>query len=141
MMKALISASMALVLIATLASTRSSARDPKHYRLAEGTWGGQHLTVTVGESSATIEFDCAHGQIDGPLVTDRRGRFDLKGTYAPEHGGPVRDNEQSAGQPARYTGWTDGKKMTLTVTLTDRKEAIGTFNLVRGTEGRIFKCR
>ena len=99
------------------------------------------MTVTVGESSATIEFDCAHGQIDGPLVTDRRGRFDLKGTYAREHGGPVRDNEQSAGQPVRYSGWTDGKKMTLTVTLAGQKEMIGTFNLTRGGEGRIFKCR
>ncbi len=141
MTKALIWTLMALVLIATLASTQSSARGRKHYRLAQGTWGGQHLIVTVGESSATIEFDCAHGQIDGPLVTDRRGRFDLKGTYAPEHAGPVRDNEQSAGQPVRYAGWTDGKKMTLTVTLIGRKESMGTFNLTRGVEGRIFKCR
>jgi len=97
--------------------------------------------VNVGESSATIEFDCAHAQIDGPLVTDRRGRFDLKGTFAREHGGPVRDNEQSTSQPARYTGWTDGKKMTLTVILAGRKETIGTFNLTLGGGGRVFKCR
>ena len=140
-MKALISASIAVVLFATLASTHSSARGREQYRLAQGTWGGAHITMNVGESSATIEFDCAHGQIDGPLVTDRRGRFDLKGTYAPEHGGPVRDNEQSTSQRVRYTGWTDGKKMTLTVTLTGRKEMIGTFNLTRNAEGRIFKCR
>jgi hypothetical protein len=141
MVKTLISASIALVVIATLASTQSNARGSKHNRLAQGIWGGQHLTVTVGETAATIEFDCAHGQIDGPLVTDRRGRFDLKGTYAPEHGGPVRDNEQSASQSVRYTGWTDGKKMTLTVTFAGRKETIGTFNLTRGGAGRIFKCR
>jgi hypothetical protein len=141
MKKALIWAPVALLMIATLASTQSSARSRKQYRLAQGTWGGTHIRVTVGESSATIEFDCARGQIDGPLVTDRRGRFDLKGTYAREHGGPVRDNEQSAGQPARYAGWTDGKKMTLTVTLAGRKEMIGTFDLTRGAEGRIFKCR
>ena len=141
MTKALIWASTALVLMATFSSTPSSGRGRKQYRLAQGTWGGTHITVNVGESSATIEFDCAHGRIDGPLVTDRRGRFDLKGTYAPEHGGPVRDNEESAGQAARYTGWTDGKKMTLAVTLAGRKEMIGTFNLTRGVEGRIFKCR
>ena len=141
MTKALFCVSMVLVLIATLSSTDSSARGRKHYRLAQGTWGAAHISVNVGESSATIEFDCAHGQIDGPLATDRRGRFDLKGTYAPEHGGPVRDNEESTGQTARYTGWTDGKKMTLTLTLAGRKEMIGTFNLTRGVEGRIFKCR
>jgi hypothetical protein len=140
MKKALIWASIALV-IATFSSLQSSARGRKHYRLAQGTWGGTHITLTVGDSSATIEFDCAHGQIDGPLVTDRRGRFNLKGAYSPEHGGPVRSNEQSVGQPVRYTGWTDGKKMTLTVTLAGRKEMLGTFNLTRGAEGRIFKCR
>jgi hypothetical protein len=141
MTKAFVLVSIALVLIATLASPESSARGRKHYRLAQGTWGATHVRVDVGESSATIEFDCAHGQIDGPLVTDRRGHFDLKGTFAREHGGPVRDNEQSAGQPARYTGWTDGKKMTLTVTLADQKETIGTFNLTLGGGGRVFKCR
>ena len=140
MTKAFVCASIALVLIATLASAESSARGRKHYRLAQGTWGATHIRVNVGESSATIEFDCAHGQIDGPLVTDRHGRFDLKGTHSPEHGGPVRDNEQSAGRPARYTGWTDGKKMTLTVTLAGQKETLGTFNLTLGGKGRIFKC-
>ncbi len=140
MAKAFVWASIALVLIATLSSSPSSARGRKHYRLAQGVWGGPHIRLAVTDSSATIEYDCAHGQIDGPLVTDRRGRFDLKGTYSPEHGGPVRDNEQSAGQKVRYAGWTDGKKMTLTVTLAGQKETFGTFNLNRGAEGRIFKC-
>ena len=139
-MKTLISALIALVLISTFGSSQSSARSRKHYRLAQGTWGAPHIRLTVGDSSATIEYDCAHGQINGPLVTDRHGRFDLKGTHSPEHGGPVRDDEQSAGQPARYVGWTDGKKMTLTVTLAGRKEAIGTFNLTLGGGGRVFKC-
>jgi hypothetical protein len=139
MTKTLIWASIALVLIATFSSPQSSARGRKRHRLAQGTWGGPHIRLAVGDSSATVEYDCAHGQIDGPLVIDSRGRFSLKGTHSPEHGGPVRDNEQSAGQPARYTGWTDGKKMTLTVTL-GRKETIGTFNLTLGGSGRLFKC-
>ena len=141
MTKALFCVSTALVLIATLSSSPSSARGHKHYRLAKGDWGGPHIRLAVGDSSATIEYDCAHGQIDGPLVTDSRGRFSLKGTHSPEHPGPIRDNEQSAGQSASYTGWTDGKKMTLTVTLAGRKETIGTFNLTLGGGGRVFKCR
>lgn len=140
-MKSLCPIAFAMFLLVGLLAPASPARGRKPRRIAPGAWGGQHISMQVSESSATIEFDCAHAQIDGPLVTDRRGRFDLKGTYAREHGGPVRDNEQSAGQPARYTGWTDGKKMTLTVTLAGQKEAIGTFNLARGTEGRLFKCR
>src|SRR5260370_1645075 len=138
MKKALIWASIALVLMVTFSSTQSSARGRKHYRLAQGTWGGTHVTVTVGESSATIEFDCAHGQIDGPLVTDRRGRFDLKGTYSPEHGGPVRNNEQSVGQPPPYTAWTDGQKMTLTGTLRGPHETLGALNLTPAPGMRIL---
>jgi hypothetical protein len=141
MNKALIFASIALVLIATFSAPQSSARGRKHRRLAQGSWGAPHIRLTVGDSSATIEYDCAHGQIDGPLVIDSRGRFSLKGTHSPEQPGPVRDNEQSAGQPARYAGWTDGKKMTLTVSLIGRQETIGTFNLTLGGAGRIFKCR
>ena len=141
MTKALFCVSTALVLIAILSSSPASARGRKRHRLAQGAWGGPHIRLTVGDSSATIEYDCAHGQIDGPLVVDSRGRFSLKGTHSPEHPGPVRDNEQSTGQPARYTGWTDGKKMTLTVTLAGQKETIGTFNLALGGGGRIFKCR
>ncbi len=141
MTKFLFCVSIAVVLIAALSSPQSSARGRKQRRLAQGTWGGTHIRVTVSESFAMIEYDCGHGQINGPLVTDSHGGFDLKGTHSPEHGGPVRDNEQSAGQPARYTGSTDGRKMTLTVTLAGQKEAIGTFNLTRGADGRLFKCR
>ncbi|HZF41490.1 MAG TPA: hypothetical protein VE715_21915, partial [Blastocatellia bacterium] len=79
MTKALFCVSTALVLIAILASPESSARGRKRQRLAQGAWGGPHIRLAVSDSSATIEYDCAHGQIDGPLVTDRRGRFDLKG--------------------------------------------------------------
>src|SRR5258707_9706377 len=117
MTKAFFCVSVVLVLIATLSSTESSARGRKHYRLAQGTWGAAHISVNVGESSATIDFDCAHGQIDGPLATDRRGRFALKGTYAPEHGGPGRNHEESAGQTARHTRWPACTNKTLPLAL------------------------
>jgi hypothetical protein len=130
-----------MFLLVGLLAPASPARGRKPKRIAQGAWGGQHITMQVSESSATIEFDCAHAQIDGPLITDRRGRFKLKGMFSPERGGPVRANENSNGQPAHFAGWTDGKKMTLTVTLAGQKESLGTFNLARGTEGLLFKCR
>ena len=42
--------------------------------------------------------------------------------------------------PARYTGSTDGKSMTLNVTLTDGGQALGTFTLTRGAAPSVFKC-
>jgi len=132
---------MVALLVAGAALPASSARSRQPRRVAQGSWGAPHIRVEVGDGSATIEYDCAHGQINGPLVIDRRGRFDLKGTHSPEHAGPIRNNEESAGEPARYTGWTDGKQMMLTVTLVNSKESVGTFNLTLGGGGRIFKCK
>jgi hypothetical protein len=114
---------------------------PKKPRaIANGTWGGQHIQMTINDGAARIEYDCANGTITGPLKIDSRGRFELRGIHRAEHGGPVRSDEEESGQPAKYTGWTDGKKMTLTVTLMDSKTEIGTFELTRGHSGRVFKC-
>jgi hypothetical protein len=129
----------AIVMFAVFATADSRPRKPK--RIAQGDWGGQHISVSVSESTATVEFDCANGRIEGPLTIDLRGRFNLKGTFSKEHGGPVRIDEKPGGQPARYTGWTDGRKMTLTVTVEGSKEALETFNLSHGSPGRLFKCR
>jgi hypothetical protein len=110
-------------------------------RIPAGSWGGEHIGLEVTNKSATIEYDCAHGTIDGPLTLDSRGRFKLHGSHVREHGGPIRTDEPLRTQQARYTGWTDGKRMELTVTIPATKETIGTFSLERGREPRIRKCR
>ena len=131
----------ATVLFISLCTSTGVGKGRKMQRVPEGTWGGLHLRMEVVDGSATIEYDCANGTIAGPLTIDRRGRFSLRGTHAQEHGGPIRNDEKPNSRPARYTGWTDGRKMTLTVTLTDTNETLGTFSLVRGQQGRVFKCR
>src|SRR5260370_26344700 len=121
--------------IALVICSEITAGGRKPPRLTQGSWGGQHITMDVGESSAAIEFDCANGQISGPLTIDRRGRFDLKGTFTREHGGPIRDDEKSNRQPARYSGWTDGRRMTLTVTTEGQNATVGAFNLTHANSG------
>ena len=110
-------------------------------RVASGTWAGEHVHLEVSGAGARVEFDCAHGTIDEPMVLDRRGRFDLRGTYVREHGGPVRADEPPGGAPARYAGRARGRTMTLTVVLTGAGERIGSFALVRGAATRLHKCR
>src|SRR5713101_5024366 len=107
---------------------------------ALGNWGGNHLLMTITEIGGRLEYDCAHGSIDQPFVVDAAGYFDLLGTHVREHGGPVSDKEQPDAHPARYTGWTDGKTMTLTVWLTDSTQAIGTFTLRLGDLPKIVHC-
>lgn len=105
-----------------------------------GTWGGAHVQMDVGRDGALLEFDCAHGATDGPLALGNDGRFDLKGYFVVERGGPVRAGHQEKRLPARYSGRVEGKTMTLDVTLTDAGDHIGTFTLTRGRTGRLTKC-
>lgn len=108
-------------------------------RIPTGVWGGEHIQIEVGEKSATIEYDCASGVINGPLVVDGNGRFSLRGTHKPERGGPIRADDDTKSQPASYTGSIKGNTMTLTLKLGDGIEE--TFTLEKGKPGDLFKCK
>jgi hypothetical protein len=106
----------------------------------DGAWGAEHLSLIADGQGAALEYDCATGAIDDPLVPDAEGRFDLTGTHTLEHGGPVQVGEDPDIHPARYEGRIVGRTLTLTVTLTDTGDAVGTFALVKGQDGRVYKC-
>lgn len=110
-------------------------------RTVSGTWGGQHISIEANGRSASIEYDCATGTINGPLTLDSKGHFTWRGYHNREHGGPIRIDEKSNAQPANYRGWIQGDTMTLTVTLANSDESPGTFTLTRGSQGKVFKCR
>lgn len=105
-----------------------------------GPWGGDHVALQVKTAGATLEYDCAHGTIDGPVMPGFDGSFDVRGTHVFEHGGPVGEDEPPDTHPARYVGWTDGATMTLEVILLDTGDFIGTFSLAFGEASRLFKC-
>jgi hypothetical protein len=108
-------------------------------RIPAGLWGGEHIRIDVGEKTATVEYDCAHGVIQGPLTVDSNGRFNLRGTHTPERGGPIRANDPDRSQPATYIGSINGDKMTLTLRLAGAEDE--TFTLQKGKEGELFKCK
>ncbi len=116
---------------------------PKKIRktVPEEIWGGEHVRIEFNDGEARVEFDCAHGSITDPLKTDSEGRFSLNGTYVREGPGPIRRNVPRVSQPARYSGTIKGEEMSLTLTLTNTSQEIGTFTLTRGSEGLIRKCR
>ena len=116
-----------------------SVMGQRTHRIATGVWGGPHISIKVGGKSATIEYDCARGVIDGPLVIDSDGRFNLRGTHTMERGGPVRADDNPKAHPASYTGSIKGNTMTLTLKLAD--EDVETFTLEKGKPGELFKCK
>jgi len=129
----------AVLVVVLLAVCSAIAETRKMQRIPTGAWGGQHINMKVNAKSATIEYDCATGTIQGPLVVDRNGNFNLRGTHRMEHGGPVRADETPRDHPATYTGSIKGNTMTLNLKVSDSE--VETFSLVKGQEGELFKCK
>ena len=134
--KLLVVVSFVLIIAASAAS-----RPRKMQRMSTGAWGAPHIRIDVEKNSATIDYDCANGTIDGPLTFDSKGRFTWRGTHRREGPGPIRVGVGSDGHPAIYTGSVKGDTMTLTVKLADSNEVVDTFTLKRGGFGRVFKCK
>ncbi len=113
--------------------------DEKVQRVAEGTWGGQHIIIEVTGDGASVVMDCAHGKINKPIEIDAAGHFEILGTFVTETPGPVRQGDE-AEQPARYSGTVKADAMTLTIASSRSGEKLGTFTLNQGKPGRIRKC-
>jgi hypothetical protein len=130
----------AIVGLVFLLASAADSKPRKTHHLATGIWGGQHIRIAVRSGSAAIEYDCAKGTIAGPLSFDSKGKFSWKGTHSRDRGGPTRIEEPGS-EPAIFSGSVQGATMTLTVTLAGTNESAGTFKLVRGNPGKIFKCK
>ena len=126
----------ALVLLTGCAGSRTG---PSGMVLA-GVWGGDHVSLTIADEGSHLEFDCAHGDIPGPLILDSHGQFTVPGVFVRERGGPIREEDPPEAHPATYAGTVTARSMQLTVRLRQTNDLIGTFTLTRGTPGRVVKC-
>ena len=122
-------------------SNPPSYTDSQRGELPTGAWGGKHISLEVTADGGSVEFDCGHGTIEGKIKPDQQGRFNAKGTYTEEHGGPVRQSDKANNYAVLYTGRIEGEKMKLTIKRSDNKKLVGTFTLARGQEAFLVKCR
>ena len=106
------------------------------FPLLTGTWGGDDAGLIATDTSAHVHIGCTLGDAHQPLQADMSGNFDVPAVYNitayPVYRGPD--------HPARFSGWTDGHTMTLTVTLTDTAVTLGPVKLTYGTEPRMGPC-
>lgn len=106
-----------------------------------GSWGGKNIRLEVTETGAKVEYGCAFGTIDEPLLLEKDGTFEAHGSHVYERGGPIRLGEPPPKRrPALYRGWTDGSQMRLTVTLLETEEVVGAYTLGLGRPPLIDKC-
>ena len=106
-------------------------------------WGGRDVTMEVTPQGATLQFDCAHGTMLEPIKANAKGEFAARGTFTPEHGGPIRRDNPPRDLPAIYKGTIDGDTMRLEIMLADKEQgqAPEPFALTRGKTGRLVRCR
>ncbi len=130
----------ALLALSTIILLQASIRAATHgSTLANGTWGGEHLILEVSEKGAEAEFDCARGQVTQRITLDKHGDFDVAGTFTPEHGGPVRRDENTPPTPVRYSGHVASDTMSLVIIRGEEK--LGSFTLAHGAHPMLRKCR
>jgi hypothetical protein len=129
----MIQRTMSLVLAGVLLSGCRGERVPN------GSWGADHVVLTVTDNGGRVEFDCAHGTLDHPLRLDDRGRFSVAGTFVPELGGPVRPGEEAQSRPARYQGRLDRQKLEFTVTV-EGQPAHDPYTVTLAKAPKLTKC-
>jgi hypothetical protein len=125
-----------LLAAANLSGCGTLMEPPKH---VTNQWGGPHISLLLEGGLGHIEYDCATGTIDSPLVPGRDGSFTAIGTHRPGSGGPVRVGQIFTSHRATYSGTLVKDQMTLTAQLEDGT-VIGPFSLVRGAEGQLMRC-
>jgi hypothetical protein len=127
-----------IVLIATSSGGSSTQRA----LFSEGdTWGGTGIGMEVKPTEVRIEYDCATGYIRNILSFDSSGQFKAEGIEFIGRGGPIRDEDVSAGETAQYTGKMVSKEqMTLSVYLSTSKITKGPYTLTRGGNPNVRLC-
>jgi len=104
-----------------------------------GAWGGRHVGLFLTETGGTLDYDCAAGRIDGPLVFDGP-HFTATGSHTPAMGGPDRVGERRPSFPARYSGTIVGNRMSLRVEVPAQGLVIGPLTLERGIAPQLMRC-
>jgi hypothetical protein len=120
------------VVVVLCVSCRPAA-SPALDRVPVGTWGGEDAGLIVGEDAAHAHVRCTLGDIEGLILLDEEGRFDVAGTYN-VNAFPI---DRGILHPARFTGSTDGRTLTFTARLTDTGQAYASGRLVLGREPRM----
>ena len=96
--------------------------------------------MQVEKGGVSIEFDCAEGKIEAPLVMDSQGRFTIKGKYVAEVPGPAREDDVDRSGDATYSGKIQADVMQLDVRVTGAASREQSYRLVHGQQVRMIRC-
>ncbi len=124
----------ALLLLASGCATAPPVGSP-----LTGRWGGEHAGLELTASGGTLDYDCAAGRIDGPVMPRPDGTFQATGRHTPGTGGPERVGVVPTSFAARYDGAVRGDRLTLRVRV-ENGMLVGPYTLRRGAEPMLLRC-
>ena len=101
-----------------------------------GTWGGNDAGLIVNDVTTHLHIGCTSGDIPGAIRPDAAGNFSVTGTYN-INAYPI---DLGIRHPARFSGNTRGRLLTVTVTLTDTAVTRGPATVTFGVEPRMGPC-
>ncbi len=127
------------ILIAAAAGLSACAAMSLSPTNLSGQWGGPHISLVLEGGLGTVEYDCASGTIDTPVIPAPDGSFTATGTHRPGQGGPIRVGQIFISHRAAYAGMIEKDHMTLGAQLEDGT-TIGPFSLDRGAQGQLTRC-
>jgi hypothetical protein len=105
-----------------------------------GSWGGEHVGLTLDPGGGRLDYDCAAGTIDEPLVAVHDGSFAANGRHTPGMGGPEQIDRPRPSYPARYTGTVGRGTMTLRVWIPSQNLTLGPYRLRRDIRPQLLRC-
>ena len=127
------------VLLPALAALSACASVPQAGGPVTGEWGGTHVGLKLSAAGGMLDYDCAAGTIEGPLVLKPDGTFHAIGMHTPGWGGPERSGEVRPAYRTRYSGSLRRDRMILHGRV-ENGVLLGPFTLVRGAEPVIMRC-
>jgi hypothetical protein len=101
-----------------------------------GTWGGESAGLLVRPDGAHAHIGCTLGDVMGAIPLDDEGRFDVAAEWNVD-AFPI---DRGILHPARLSGRSDGRTLTLSVRLTDTGQVLGPARLVFGREPQMQNC-
>jgi hypothetical protein len=125
-----------LIAAAGLSACATLALSPTN---ASGQWGGAHIGLVLEGGLGTIEYDCASGTIDTPVIPAPDGSFAATGAHRPGQSGPIRVGQIFTSVRAKYAGKIEKNHVTLGVELEDGT-TLGPFSLDRGVPAQLTRC-
>lgn len=105
-----------------------------------GTWGGEGIQLVLEPSGGTMEFDCAAGTMDVPLIPRKDGSFTVQGTWTRGHGGPAREGEEPEVLATIWSGDIEGKRMAIAGRVLAEDLILGPYQLFKDADGLLRRC-